>query len=197
MVDGIRGQDLDIRVGRANNIDSIAQITVTASDTSYIYYLDIMNGGIFSLYIIAGNGTNAGDGGKCGYIEKTDSVLKWGLAGKGGTGGNGGNGGDVMVYADKIYREYIDQIRITNEGGQKGQGGVSFLQITLSIAPKAGYYYNTDPALIMSGRGRLYYTNSEIAYSPPKWNVAKMPKTNTPYKHGAPGKNGTIIYTYY
>lgn len=196
-VDGVKGKPMFVKVDRANKIDSIAKVTVKVDDTSYVCYVDIINGGMLSVFSRGSNGTNGANGGKCGYIENTDSVLFWGMAGDGGKGGNGGMGGEVTVHAHKIYKEFIDNIEIRNEGGMNGRGGVHALQITHVFAPNAGHYYTVEPALIMSGKFRVYYTDPFIAYAPPKRIIMKMPKINKPYIHGEPGKIGPINYNYY
>jgi len=194
---GINGKPIVVKIDRTNQIDSIAKITVLVDETTYVYFIDIINGGTLEINNIGGNGTNGSRGEKCGYIENIDVVLFWGIAGIGGVGGNGGDGGAVTIYADNIYKKYIANIDITNEGGEKGYGGVNALQITHDFAPNAGYYYNTKPGLYMTGKFRLKTTEIWTDYASPKFIINKMPKTYSPIIDGKPGKNGQVIYNFY
>ncbi len=194
---GINGKSVVVKIDRANKIDSIAKISLLYDDTVYVYFVDIINGGTVEIYNKGGDGTNGGNGGKCGYIENIDSVLYWGVAGNGGIGGDGGDGGLVTIFADRIYKNHMDKIRISNPGGMKGRGGVSALQITLDFAPKAGYYYNTERGLYLTGKLRLRATESYRTYAEPKFIVTKMPKTKGTVVDGKLGRPGNVFYNYY
>lgn len=194
---GINAKPMIVKIDRANKIDSIAKISVLIKDTTYIYFIDIINGGILTIYNNGGNGTNGSNGGQCGYIENVDSVLFWGIAGHGGHGGHGGDGGAVTIFADNIYKKYIDNIKITNEGGKQGYGGLDALQIKKDFAPNAGFYFKSGGALYMTGKFRFKTTEIYMAYAPPKFNLNKMPKTKGKNTDGQPVENGHIIYNFY
>jgi hypothetical protein len=194
---GINAKSMMVKIDRANEIDSIAKISVLFEDTTYVYYIDIINGGVFKINCNGGNGTSAGHGGECGYIENSDSVLYWGISGKGGVGGSGGNGSDITIVADSIYLNYMENIMISNYGGMFGLGGVDGLQITTDIAPFAGYYYKTGGALFLTGSLRIKATEIFTAYNPPRFIFSKLPKTKGKNVDGKHGKSGQIIYNFY
>lgn len=202
-MDGVNGKQMTVKVDRANEVDSIARITVHVDDTVYHYFVDIVNGGSFSIYNAGGHATNGGNGGACGYIESIDSVLYWGIAGHGGAGGNGGDGGNVSIYAQEFYKNYIHNIIVHNRGGQGGKGGKDATQFTLEKVVKAGVYYSTQPYLMLKGEilktGKLgaTYSNAETVYFPPTKYISNRDQINSKASNGKNGATGSVVYIYY
>ncbi len=125
---GDYAENFKIKVERVNKKDSVAKITVYAIDSTYIYIIDLLNGGTFTL---EANGSSGGWGVDAGlfaafFYKFADSIRIWKCGKKrlACAGNNGGNGGDVTIEMDEIYKTVFYTIKIENKGGKMGFGGV-------------------------------------------------------------------------
>lgn len=193
---GEDAQDFKIKVERVNEIDSIAKIKVTNSDTTFCYIVDLFGGGHFTLEAIGAYGCNGGNAGLYGavFYKFGDSIKLWkqGKEGLPGSGGNGGTGGDVILEIDRLYQPILNNIKIENKGGKMGFGGIKNYPSYYNYP-----YFTGEGALLLKTWERIFGYNLPRSIDEHLKGVKYYDGNPNLGKSGRAGADGKTVISYF